>query len=868
MRLSNSKIVGRWLLAIAVVVSGLSGLPVLAATGKLTVRVVDAETGKVIPARLVLKAADGTYPGDRLDCLASRWPGIEAHAVFISGEHTFDLPEGKTAVTAARGLQYASESRSVDVPAGQTASVEFRLQRIVNLRRAGWVAGDLHVHMLHGENQRQTSYEDVATTCAGNGLDFVSVGQEYVGAGQLDLQGYHAACLKVSNADFRMFLGGECPKSLLGHQVLLGVDNPFVIDENPPYFKSARKVHAQGGMMVYVHPVRYYPGKQYQNQWLDFPGNNLARELLFDSFLGPSFDGLSVLSDEPHDKNAWELWFQLLNRGCFVPIFADSDACFDRPTLGLKAPGFWNTYFHVGPEGAVDTRTLTEAVRRGQTFATTGPLLQFRIDDQISGATLPTDGKPHVVEIEAWYAQHAFSLETTDAQSGKEVGIAKVELIRNGKVVRTWEPESPHAKLTHTVTENEPCWYVARVFGTDQRWQVGAASPIYFAKTPVPAKRSPFTTLVRGRIYDFQTGDERSGTVEIRRDDQLLQSFAAHGQFQVKMPLDADIVVRADGFRPLQKNLLLDHGPVHRFLWYLESKDLAKAETFELFEHLVQSVDLEFPLGHKLSGSYIAEDLKEPSPIQSLRVVKGPEGKNGTVAIAVIVMDTEQIAPGDTIHLAAVYRDEGDISRLGPLVVEARGYDPKRPTAYGALKKFAEFETTWQKATDLGDGYKMIAGKLAVPTWVESGPTGGVDISVRARSGNGDAAWIGLKVPLGPTKRALSLTSAWPTMPVSWPDGQYGVGPFLACNRVGRVTQSKGDYRDLHLEVKLNGKSFDLFPARDGRGCPDADDAVYTGQFLDQSLSAQSHLAEGDPIRPQPTVQWRKNLPVIDASGH
>ena len=753
----------------------------LAQTGTLVVRVVDRETRKPLPARLALRASDGTYPGDRMGISAKQWPNLEGHAVFLRGEQSFELPAGRTTITAAHGLAYRLESKEVDVPANGSVSVEMSLSRAVDLRKAGWVSGDLHVHMLHGEDQRPTSYADVALTCEANGLDFVSVGQEYVGAGELDLAGYHAECARHSHVDFQMLLGAERPKNLLGHQVLLGVHNPFVIDENPPYFRSARKVHDQGGVLVYVHPVRYYPARQYQGNWLDFPGNNLARELLFDSCCGPSFDGLSVFSDEASDNNAWQLWYQLLNRGRFVPIFADSDACFDRPTLGFKVPGLWSTYFHVGPGAAVDAKTLTTAVRKGQTFATTGPLLQFQIDGQISGATLPLDGKPRDVEIEAWYSQHAFSLETTDSRSGKPVGVAKVELIRNGQVVKTWEPDAPHVKLRHTVSEAAPCWYIVRVVGSDRRWQVGASSPIYFASQPVPAKRPPLDTIVRGRIYDFQTGEERSGTVEVWRDDELLKSFEARGQFRVKMPLDAEISVQGEGFRPIRKNLLLDYGPVHKFLWSLESKDMGKSETFDLFEHIVQSVDLEFPLGQRLSGSYVASDLSGATAVESVKVLDAPpQATDGTVAIAAILMDTAQVTPGDTIELTALFRDEGDVSKLGPLVVEARGYDPRRPTAYGALKKFDTFETTWAKATDLGQGVRALSGKLRVPDWVQPGPTGGIDISVRARQGHEDAAWIGLKVPLGPTVRAFSLTSAWPTMPISWPDGQYGIGPFLA----------------------------------------------------------------------------------------
>jgi len=825
-------------LALALVVLSFAAGSPAADTGKLVVRVVDAETGRTLPARLSLRTSDGKYPGDRLDLSGDRWPNIEAHAVFISGEQTLDVTPGKTELIAAHGLDYRAEAQTVEVAAGKTQPVELKLRRVFNMRKAGWVAGDMHVHMLHGENQRRTGYQDVATTCAAQGLDFVAVGQEYVGAGQLDLAGYEAECRKVSTDQFTMLLGAERPKNLLGHQVLLGVRNPFLISEDPPYYRSARKVHAQGGVLAYVHPIRYFPGREYQGKWLDFPGNNLARELVFDALLGPSFDALSVLSDEPAHPTAHGLWFTLLNRGLFVPALADSDACFDRPTLGMKAPGFWNTYFHVGLNGKVDQESVAAAVRRGQTLATTGPLLQFEIDKQISGATLAPDGTSRTVRIDAWLPQHSFSLQSVNSRSGKTEGIARIELIRNGEVVKTWEPHSPEAHVTHTITETEKCWYVARVFGEDAKWQVGVASPIYFGTTPAVGKREPLVSDVSGRIYDFKTGEDRTGVVEIRRDDQVLQRLEASGPFQIRMPLDADIVVTADGFRPQRRNLLLDYGPVHRFLWYLQSGDLARPETFEQLEQLGKSIKLEFPLGYRMPGSYFASNAAEGFDWQSLRVADGPPRvTNGTASVAAILMDTEQVSVGDTIQLAAIYRDEGDPSKLGPLVIEARGYDARRPTAYGALKKFAEFEKRWDTAVDLGNGYRLVHGSLKVADWVEPGPTGGVDVSVRARQGNGDASFVGLHVPLGPTRRALSLTTPWPTMPLSWPDGRYGIGPFTVCSRAGREQLPRSDYRKLRLTLNVAGKALSLSPTEDTRGCPDSEDAVYTNHYFDQVLS-------------------------------
>ncbi len=854
-------------IASAIAIVSLIGAAASAATGRLEVHVVDATTGQPLPARLVLKTSDGRYPGDRLGCELARWPNLEAHGIFIDGSGTFEVPPGPTTVSAAHGAQFDVDSVTMDVKTGEIARVELKLKRIENLRAKGWVAGDAHVHMIHGENQRQTSYEDVATTCAAGGLDFVSVCQEYVGAGTLDLAGYRAACEKVSNDSFRMFLGGELPKSILGHQAAIGITDPFVIAEDPPYFQTAAVIHAQGGASFYVHPVRYYPGKQYAGKWLDFPGNNLARELVFDAFCGPTFDGLSVLSDEPASTTAHALWFNLLNRGLFVPALADGDACFDRPLLGEKAPGFWTTFFYIGPGAPITERAVSEALRQGRTVATTGPLLEFEIDGQRSGSTLPSDGAEHTVVITAHHHRHAMTLGPTDARSGEPVGVKRVELIRNGQVVRTWEPQTADVRLEHKVKETAACWYAVRAFGSDDRWQVALASPIYFAPQPIPPKREPMAAIVRGRIYDFRSGDERNATVMIRRGERVLKSFSADGQFRVAMPLDAEISVEAAGERPVTKNLLLDYGPIHRFLWYLESKDLAQDETFDKFERLLREVDLEFPVGFKLPGSYVAKDLAGETAFEALRVIESPPAaKDGSIALAAIYLDSEQASPNDTIQAAAIFCDEGGATASDILVVEARGYDPARPTAYGALKKFAEFEKKWEAATDLGGGYRMITGSLKLPAWVRPGPTGGIDISLRARRGSEDLAFVGLAVPLGPTKRSLCVGSGWPIMPISWPDGNYGVGPLKITGRAGTKGQPHGDHRRLHVELQTARGKIDVFPFRDGTGCPDADDATYTERFLDQTLSAESKIAQPDPVRPQPVISWREKLPLVDAT--
>ncbi len=261
----------------------------------------------------------------------------------------------------------------------------------------------------------------------------------------------------------------------------------------------------------------------------------------------------------------------------------------------------------------------------------------------------------------AFQSHHNWTLATKDAARGTPTGIVRVELIRNGIVVKSWEPNSPDATLRWSVNETEPCWYAARAYGTDRRWQVALASPIYFAGRRVMPKRESLITTVRGRVYDFRTGVEREGNVEVRRDHAVLARFKARGQFRLRMPLDAEITVTAAGCPPMRKELLLDYAPVHRFLWYLRAEDLGRPDTFDRFESLVRQVDLEFPLGYRMPGCYFAAELRSDMDFRRIEVVDAPpQPESGEIAVAAILLDKEQVGPGGRINLAAIFHDERD----------------------------------------------------------------------------------------------------------------------------------------------------------------------------------------------------------------
>ena len=215
------------------------------------------------------------------------------------------------------------------------------------------------------------------------------------------------------------------------------------------------------------------------------------------------------------------------------------------------------------------------------------------------------------------------------------------------------------------------------------------------------------------------------------------------------MPLDAEITVTSAGRPPMCNELLLDYAPVHRFLWYLRGEDLGRPETLDRFESLVRQVDLEFPLGYRMPGCYLAAELHGDVDFRQIQVVDAPlQSEPGGIAVAAILLDKEQVGPGDRVNLAAIFHDtrnpEG--TKGVRLLVEGRAYDPARPSGSSPLKTFGRIEREWATAVDLGRGYRMITVPMVVPDWARPRPVGEIEVDGRAIGGGREGGHIGLRI--------------------------------------------------------------------------------------------------------------------------
>src|SRR4051794_5239738 len=136
-------------IAMAIALTG----PALHAEAVLRGRVVDAETNRVVPCTIAIRAANGELLVDHPSFRA----GIRSTGVFEK-----PVAPGRVTIAVSRGFDYGAQERELELRDGETRDLEFRLKRRTPLRALGWFTGDNHDHMIHGERTIEVSLDYMA----------------------------------------------------------------------------------------------------------------------------------------------------------------------------------------------------------------------------------------------------------------------------------------------------------------------------------------------------------------------------------------------------------------------------------------------------------------------------------------------------------------------------------------------------------------------------------------------------------------------------------------------------------------------------------------------------------------------------------
>jgi TolB protein len=400
---------------------------------------------------------------------------FESRYFHTAGDDLIEVPAGAVSVEVMKGLARAPERRSLQVGAGMTAEVAVVLQPHPWAAGPGqrWVSADVHVHMNYGGHYRNTPAHLVLQAQAED-LDIVEnliVNKEqrvpdsvYSGRG-VD---------PASTAGTLVVHGQEFHTSYWGHLGLLGLRGDILLPGYAGYPNTAAAslapmnaevadlAHAQGAVVGYVHPFEEEPQPQVR------PAHTDADELPVDVALG-KVDYLEIVSFADHQATA-SVWYRLLNLGFRIPAAAGTDAMADYATL--RGPVGLNRVYASVAEGAVSSDAWLEALRRGRTFATNAPLLDFSLAGQAIGSTLELARSREV----------PFS-----ARLRSIVPVDHAQIVCNGRIARELSlgPRRDALTVSGTLPLTTSGWCVLRAFTARAEYPIldnfvyATTSPIY-----------------------------------------------------------------------------------------------------------------------------------------------------------------------------------------------------------------------------------------------------------------------------------------------------------------------------------------------------------------------------------------------------
>jgi hypothetical protein len=481
---------------------------------RVEVGVRDAASGELVPSRVRFVAADGRYlppvahrddvnPGLYEDVGADVLLGGAAYA-YVPGAFEIDLPIGGVEVEAVAGFDRRPVRRRLEIDAA-TRQLSVDLERAIDLRRAGWITADAHVHFLAPSTALlQAAAEDVNLVhlLATQWGDLFTNVTDLPWAGMHDPSGRHAVAV-----------GTENRQNVLGHLGLLGARTPVMpmASAGPPEGRLggaltalladwADRCRAAGGLVVAAH----FP----------LPYAEIAADIVSGRIDAVEAQALAPGLDDPTIVE----WYRFLNAGERLPIVGGTDK------MSAEVPvGAVRTYARVAGDGPVSFDSWAAAVRAGRTFVTSGPVLQLAVEGREPGDVieLPPGGGRLAVRATARAAQPI---------------VTDLELIVNGQVVaaRTSGDPATALDLDEPVSVTAGAWIAARARGPYEVRSAFASSmaahtsPVYVEVVDRPIRPSPTDAAAIAAIIEgARTWVARLATVPDPAERERMAAFFA-----------------------------------------------------------------------------------------------------------------------------------------------------------------------------------------------------------------------------------------------------------------------------------------------------------------------------------------------------
>jgi hypothetical protein len=414
-------------------------------TTPLTCRVVEAQSGKALTARIRLLDPQGReivplgHPAGLPDGAQEGDVRFQTRRfAYVDGEFKLASPKFPIKYQVIKGYEYAIAEGTMDASSIRDGAVTIPLSRWSSLSQKGWYSGDIHIHHIAPKTCRlEMDAEDL------------NVANILTSDFTLDQEQFEGRINSNSNGNHLIYVNQEFRNDELGHLCLLNLKKlvepvkRMQPHHHPLHLHVYDEVHGQGGYVSWAH----FPSWPAVECPLD-----VAMEKL---------DGLEILCVlEPRDmpifmkrvvpefesNDGLRLWYRYLNCGFSLTATAGTDKMTTFVTVGAN-----RVFAQV--EGEFTYQNWINALKAGRTFITNSPLLSCSVNGHAPGSKIAMSSKKgSTLEISA----------TADSQ----LPYHHLEIVCNGRVIAEATPsgKTHHAEIRLEHSIQKSCWIAARAF--------------------------------------------------------------------------------------------------------------------------------------------------------------------------------------------------------------------------------------------------------------------------------------------------------------------------------------------------------------------------------------------------------------------
>ncbi len=435
--------------------------------GFLQIDIRDGATGKSTAVRVRLTQAGKPVTGIANEAVAvsyGLWDHADGYAFqpdssfYVAGRFKLQLPPGTYQLVLVKGNEYLNQYHTLLIRPGKILQKTYTMTRWIHMAARGWYSADDHIHIRRSprENQPLMDWIQAEDINVGVLLKMGDFWETYYPQYAFGEKGNY------KRGNYLLTSGQEDPRTPeLGHALSFGATDAVRYWQNYyDYNKVFDELHKRGGLTGYAHQAESFHG---------------YRGLTLDGLRG-KVDMLELVqycvSDQPLRT---EHYYHLLDLGFPLTATAGSDFpwCGHDHDHGSpeRSARIGNARFYTYLDKPFSYDAWKAGVAAGHTFVTSGPILDFRVNNALPGDRVALK-KGDKITIRAEAYGHP-----------KQTPLEVLEIVVHGKVWGRVTKNDPGQSSSHlTINIELPpvvhgLWIAARCYGDPK--QAAHTTPVY-----------------------------------------------------------------------------------------------------------------------------------------------------------------------------------------------------------------------------------------------------------------------------------------------------------------------------------------------------------------------------------------------------